>query len=73
VLELFAGNPFADEPPRQIRVLLWQYWFTTMEGKTRATGMWWRRELQGLYAPTLERTPEGGIRAVEWPTVEPRE
>jgi hypothetical protein len=52
--------------------LLWQYWFTTWKEK-RETGMWWRRELQGLYAPTLERTPEGGIRAVEWPTVEPRE
>jgi lipase maturation factor 1 len=52
VLALFAGNPFPQEPPRQIRAVLWQYWFTSMAEK-RATGMWWRRQLLGLYAPTL--------------------
>jgi hypothetical protein len=72
VLELFARNPFARDPPRQIRVLLWQYWFTTMAEK-RETGMWWRRQLLGLYSPTLERTPDGDIKAIEWPTVEPRD
>jgi hypothetical protein len=72
VLELFAGNPFAREAPRQIRVLLWQYWFTTMAEK-RAAGMWWRRQLLGRYAPTLERTPDGEVKVVEWPTVGPRE
>ena len=66
VLQLFAGNPFPQQPPQQIRALLWQYWFTSMEEKQR-TGMWWRRELRGLYAPTLERTPEGQIRVVQWP------
>lgn len=71
VLGLFAGNPFPQQPPRQIRVLLWQYWFTSMQEK-RKTGMWWRRELVGLYAPTLERTAEGEIKAVEWPNVQPR-
>ncbi len=72
VLALFAGNPFAREAPQRIRVLLWQYWFTTMKEK-RETGMWWRRELRGLYAPTLERAPDGQIKVVEWPTVTPRE
>ena len=72
VLALFAGNPFAQEPPRQIRAVLWQYWFTTMAEK-RATGMWWRRRPLGLYAPTLEREPDGGIKVVEWPAVQPRE
>jgi len=72
VLNLFAGNPFPHDPPQQIRVLLWQYWFTTMKEK-RETGMWWRRQLLGLYAPTVERTPTNGIKVVEWPTVEPRE
>jgi lipase maturation factor 1 len=72
VLELFAGNPFAHEAPHQIRVLLWQYWFTTMAEK-RQTGMWWRRQLLGLYAPTLERTLNGKFMVVEWPTIEPRE
>jgi len=72
VLALFASNPFAREPPRQIRAVLWQYWFTTLAEK-RATGMWWRRQLMGLYAPTLEREPDGEIKVVEWPTVQPRE
>jgi lipase maturation factor 1 len=72
VLELFAGNPFPREPPRQIRVLLWQYWFTTMAEK-RTTGLWWRRELLGLYAPTIEREPDGTIKVVDWPTVQSRE
>src|SRR5438270_5113975 len=69
VLQLFAGNPFPHQPPQQIRALLWQYWFTSMDEKRR-TGMWWRRELRGLYAPTLERTPEGQIRVVQWPQSE---
>jgi lipase maturation factor 1 len=72
VLELFADNPFASEPPHQVRALLWQYWFTSMEQKQK-TGMWWRRQLLGLYAPTLERGPDGKIRVIEWPNVEPRE
>ena len=72
VLQLFASNPFAGKPPREIRVLLWQYWFTTMEEK-RTTGMWWKRSLLGRYAPTIERTPDGQIQIVEEPTVQPRE
>ena len=72
VLALFSSNPFDGTPPRQIRVLIWQYWFTTM-GEKRETGNWWKRQLLGLYAPTLERTPEGQIRAIEWPTAPPRD
>ncbi len=72
VLALFAGNPFAKEPPYQIRAVLWQYWFTTMRER-RATGMWWRRQLLGLYAPTLGRELDGQIRVIEWPTVQPRQ
>jgi hypothetical protein len=73
VLALFAGNPFAHEPPRQVRAVLWQYWFTTPTEK-RATGAWWRREYLGLYAPTLERESDGKITVMQWPeTAEPRE
>lgn len=71
VLQLFANNPF-PQPPREIRAVLWQYWFTTMREK-RQTGDWWRRQYLGRYAPTIERTPEGEIRVVEWPDVQPRE
>jgi len=66
VLRLFANNPFPQGPPEQVRVLIWQYWFTSMAEK-RATGMWWRRQLLGRYAPTLERMPDGKIRAIEYP------
>jgi len=72
VLELFAGNPFAHAPPRQVRAVLWQYWFTTMAEK-RGTGRWWRRQRLGLYAPTLELAPDGKIAVIEWPTVPPHE
>jgi hypothetical protein len=72
VLALFAGNPFPQEPPRQVRAVLWQYWFTTATEKSK-TGLWWRREFRGLYAPTLTRDPDGRIRAVEFPTVAPRQ
>jgi hypothetical protein len=72
VLTLFAGNPFSQQPPRQIRVVLWQYWFTTIAEK-RTSGMWWRRQWLGLYAPTLERDQKGNIKVIEWPTVQPRD
>ena len=71
VLNLFKGNPFPQKPPRQVRAVLWQYWFTTMAEK-RAQGLWWRRQLLGLYAPTIERDADGNIRAVEAPNVQPR-
>jgi lipase maturation factor 1 len=72
VLALFAGNPFSREPPHQIRAVLWQYWFTTT-GEERATGLWWRRQFLGLYAPTLVREPDGEIKVIEWPTLAPRQ
>src|SRR3989449_2008182 len=72
VLALFAGNPFPRQPPTQVRAVLWQYWFTTMAEK-RQTGMWWHRQLVGLYAPTLQREADGRISVTEWPTVSPRQ
>ena len=72
VLALFAGNPFPHGPPRQIRAVFWQYWFTTIEEK-RKTGLWWRRQMLGLYSPSLTLDPDGKIRVVEWPTVVPRQ
>jgi lipase maturation factor 1 len=72
VLALFAKNPFPNETPREVRAVIWQYWFTTLSEK-RAQGMWWRRQFLGLYAPTIERAPDGNIHVVEWPTVDSRE
>jgi len=66
VLGLFAANPFPQQPPRQVRAVLWQYWFSTWEEK-HTKGLWWRRDFLGVYAPTLEREPDGRIIAVDWP------
>jgi hypothetical protein len=72
VLSLFANNPFPNGPPSEVRAVIWQYWFTTMSEK-RTQGLWWRRRFIGLYAPTIEREPDGTVRGIEWPTVSPRE
>jgi hypothetical protein len=66
VLALFKGNPFPQAPPRYVRAVLWQYWFTSMEEKRR-TGNWWKRELLGLYAPEIIRQLDGKFAAVELP------
>jgi hypothetical protein len=66
VLALFAGDPFPGRAPEQIRVVLWQYWFTGRSEK-REQGLWWRREQVGLYAPTLERTQDGKFAILDMP------
>jgi lipase maturation factor 1 len=66
VLLLFAGTPFQKAPPRQVRAVIWQYWFTTKEER-RASGLWWRRQQLGLYAPVLERQSDGRVVVLEWP------
>ncbi|HLI64521.1 MAG TPA: lipase maturation factor family protein [Terriglobales bacterium] len=70
VLALFAGNPFPGAPPKQVRAVLWQYWFTTL-AERRATGDWWRRQWLGVYAPVLEREPDGKVTVVQWPALLP--
>jgi hypothetical protein len=66
VLALFRGNPFQNVPPRFIRAVLWQYWFTSMDEKRR-TGNWWRRQSVGIYAPELTLTADGRPQVVQWP------
>src|ERR1700733_1225410 len=69
VLGLFSGNPFPDAPPRRVRAVLWQYWFSTLEQKRRE-GVWWRRQLLGTYAPTLTRLPDGRFGVVDEPNLD---
>ena len=66
VLALFAKNPFAEAPPKQVRAVIYQYWFTDIKTK-RVTGNWWRRELLGDYAPGLERQSDGKIAVLDFP------
>jgi hypothetical protein len=65
VLGLFAGNPFPDAPPRQVRAVIWQYWFTDQAEKNQ--GLWWRRQFLGAYAPTLEREDDGSFAVIGAP------
>lgn len=50
VLDLFADNPFPDQPPRYVRASLYRYHFTTA-AERRQTGAWWQREYLGEYWP----------------------
>ena len=73
VLALFAANPFPHGPPRQVRAVLWEYWFTTMREKNES-GLWWRRQALGLYAPAIQLEADGRISVTQWPTaLAPRE
>jgi hypothetical protein len=67
VLSLFAANPFPHAPPKQVRAVIWQYWFTTPAEKS-SQGLWWRSQLLGLYAPILEREADGKIVVLQWPS-----
>jgi len=70
VLSLFRSNPFAGKPPREIRAVVWQYWFTDLSTK-RKTGLWWKRKLLGLYGPVMERAADGKFFVHEWPQTTP--
>jgi hypothetical protein len=64
VLHLFAENPFPVAPPKYVRAVLWQYWFTSLKQK-QDTGDWWTRKLLGQYAPTLTLEPNGKFAVVQ--------
>jgi len=73
VAALFKSNPFPQSPPRVVRAVIWQYWFSTPREK-REQGIWWTRQLLGAYAPTLERQANGKLTVLEWPSATaPRE
>jgi hypothetical protein len=66
ILTLFAGNPFAGDPPTQVRAVLWQYKFTNWQEK-REQNLWWNRQEIGLYAPALKRLPTGRVLVQRMP------
>ena len=53
VLALFAEDPFPGHPPEQIRVVLWQYWFTD----------WTRKAGTG---PLVAARADWTVRALPW-------
>jgi predicted DCC family thiol-disulfide oxidoreductase YuxK len=52
VLRLLGPSPFADKPPRFIRILRYRYRFTTPEQRER-TGAWWGRQYIGVWFPAV--------------------
>jgi hypothetical protein len=52
VVGLLGENPFEEEPPKQIRALIYRYEPTTLEERAD-TGNWWKRGDRALYAPIL--------------------
>lgn len=56
VSALLANNPFADKPPRYIRVLAFRYHFTNAEQRAE-TGNWWSREFVGEFPYVPPRRP----------------
>ncbi len=71
VLQLFAYDPFPrSTPPKEVRSVIYQYWFTSLEEK-RKTGDWWRRELLGEYAPALIMQSNGRPAVLETPLANP--
>lgn len=50
VLHLFAYNPFPDAPPRYIRVVRYDYRFTSRADRER-TDHWWHRAPTDYYVP----------------------
>jgi hypothetical protein len=51
-LSLMRPSPFGETPPKYVRALLYEYHFTTPEIRKK-TGVWWQRELRGVYFPPV--------------------
>lgn len=51
VLKLLSHNPFPDRPPRYVRLVVYEYHFTT-RAQRQASGDWWHRDPVGI-GPTM--------------------
>mgnify|MGYP001552523643 CR=1 FL=1 len=56
VMDLMANNPFPDQPPRYLRVLAWDYRFTSNEER-KESGNWWQAEILGQFPNVPIRRP----------------
>lgn len=52
VLKLLGKNPFADSPPKWIRLQIYEYHFTDI-ATWKDSGLWWKREYLGNYSPVV--------------------
>lgn len=60
VLDLMGPNPFPDHPPRHIRLVLYDYQFTSA-AERRKSGGWWTRTLIGR-TRELDAPPDSAAR-----------
>jgi hypothetical protein len=58
---LLLRDPFAEEPPRFVRALLYRYRFTTRPERA-ATGHWWARERVGEFLPPMTLRGSSSLR-----------
>ncbi len=56
VSSLLAHNPFAEKPPKFLRVLVYRYYFTNPQERAES-GNWWRREYLGMFPQVAPRKP----------------
>jgi hypothetical protein len=52
---LLSRDPFANSRPRYLRALYYRYRFTTPDERAKS-GLWWHRDLPGVYIPPLDLT-----------------
>jgi hypothetical protein len=52
---LLSRDPFANSRPRYLRALYYRYRFTTPDERAKS-GLWWHRDLLGVYIPPLDLT-----------------
>lgn len=64
VINLFARDPFPDQPPTLIRLRCYRFSFTELEVQ-RKTGRYWRKEFVGDYLPTMFRNEKGQVDAFD--------
>jgi hypothetical protein len=57
VMALLRKNPFPDRPPLMLRVVRYNYHFTT-PAERRRSGHWWRRNPRDLYVAPTSLTEE---------------
>jgi len=57
VIDLVEVNPFPDKPPKFLRVMSYDYTFTSTSEWTKS-GQWWQRKLVGKYIPFTLMNPQ---------------
>jgi hypothetical protein len=64
VLRLFRQDPFGGHPPSYVRIVRWDYRFSTPQERA-ADGSFWKRSPLGLFGPVLHRSDTGRVDTVD--------